>query len=246
MMNNLTELAVQRKLVKLIGYSHCKGMVNMAGILRACRDGVDALTDYLVRDGACDGMAFSVAQTIHRAWEKSPRLNGTLAWFMLDWPYDTDVAHRCRDVVDRFVHEGGFQQLHTVLVSAPYEGERLLEAERFVDDIVPPNYRHPLEHVPSFAAIRNWCTRLWDPGFYVREFIGPSFGLDTVFALADVAMSFPNGWTGRLGVHAQLEYAETLMEAWCNWFIEKGYAVAGQPGLGNAVDELYECSPFVW
>ena len=65
-------------------------------------------------------------------------------------------------------------------------------------------------------------------------------------ALADVAMYFPNGWTGRLGVHARLEYAETLMDAWWNWFIEKGYAVAGQPGLGNAIDELYEESPFVW
>jgi hypothetical protein len=245
-MNNLVELAVQRKIFTLLDFTHCDGWVNMEGILRACREGTDSLTNLLIDDNAEPGLAFSVACTIRAAWEKSPRLDTILAWFMLDWPYAEDIAIACRESVVTFRRYGGFQQLHTDFVSVGYEGLRLLEAERFVDDITSACYSHPLETVPSFAAIRAWYTQLLDPGFHVRALVGASFSLDTVLALADVVMLFPPGWTGNLGVHAQLKYVETLMNAWWEWFVEKGYADAERKGLGNAVDELYECSPFVW
>lgn len=192
------------------------------------------------------GSGFLVACTIMDAWKESPQLNTILTWFMLDWPYSKDIAIRCRDSVAGFRRYGGFQQLHADLVCAGYEGRRLLEVERFVDDITPSCYTHPLETVPPFAAIRSWYVQLLDPGFCVRGLVGPSFSLDTVLALADVVMFLPSGWTGNLGLHSQLKYEETLMEAWWNWFVGKGFADAGQRGLGNAVDELYECSPFVW
>lgn len=245
-MNNLVELAVQRKIFTLVDFARCDGWVNMAAILKACSEGVDALTELLVDDNGHPGLSFAAACTIRAAWEKSPRLDTILAWFMLDWPYAEDVAIACWESLVAFRRYGGFQQLHTNFVSAGYEGCRLLEAERFVDDTTSACYSYPLEAVPSFAAIRNWYTKLLDPGFCVREIIGPSFSLDTVLALADVVMFFPGGWTGNLGIHAQLKYEETIMEAWRGWFVEKGYADADRPGLGNAVDELYECSPFVW
>lgn len=245
-MNNLVELAVQRKILTLLDFAHCDGWVNMEGILRACHESTESLTELLIGDGAEPGLAFSVACTIHDAWEKSPKLDTILAWFMLDWPYAEDVAIACRESVVTFRRYGGFQQLHANLVSVGYEGRRLLEVERFVDDITSACYSHPLETVPSFAAIRAWYTQLLDPGFHVRGLVGVSFSLDTVLALADVVTSFPNDWTGNLGIHSQLKYEETLMEAWWNWFVEKGYADADRPGLGNAIDELYEYSPFVW
>lgn len=245
-MNNLLELAVQRKLFTLTDFARCDGWINMTSILKACDKGTEALTELLVADNGDPGLSFAVACTIRGAWEKSPRLDTILAWFMLDWPYCEDVAIQCRESVVVFRRYGGFQQLHGVFVSIGYEGRRLLEVERFVDDITSACHTHPLEAAPSFAAIRCWYARLLDPGFHVRGLVGASFSLDTVFALADVVMSLPPGWTGNLGIHSQLKYEETIMDAWWNWFIEKGYAVAGQPGLGNAIDELYEESPFVW
>lgn len=246
-MNNLLELAVQRKIITLVDFARCDGWVNMSAILKACQDGVEVLTELLVDDNGDPGLSFSVACTIRDAWKESPGLDTILAWFMLDLPYSEVVAHHCRDAVYRFIHDGGFQQLYHDLMNTPhYSGRRIFVVERFVDDIVSADYRYPLEAVPSFAAIRDWYAKLFDPGFRVREIIGPSFSLDTVFALTDVVTLFPNGWTGDLGIHAQLKYEEKIMEAWWNWFIEKGYADADRSGLGNAVDELYECSPFVW
>lgn len=246
-MNNLLELAVQRKLVTLIDFARCDGWINTNSILKACDKGTEALTELLVADNGGPALSYSVACTIRAAWEKSPRLDTILAWFMLDLPYSEGIAHHCRDVVDRFIHEGGFQQLHHDLLSTPhYCGPRIFEVERFVDDIVSSDCRYPLEAVPSFAAVRSWYSGLMETGFNVREIIGPSFSLDTVFALTDVIMFFPNGWTGDLGLHSQLKYEEKIMEAWWNWIVERGYADADRPGLGNAVDELYECSPFVW
>lgn len=245
-MNNLVELAVQRKVSALIDLAKCDGWVNMNGILKACREGTEALTGLLVDDNGDPSQSFAIACTIRAAWEKSPRLDTILAWFMLDWPHDVGVAVACRESVVSFRRYGGFQQLHANFVSAGYKGSRLLGVERFVDDITSVCYSHPLETVPSFAAIRAWYTRLLDSGFHVQELVGASFSLDTVLALADVVMFLPPGWTGQLGLHAQLKYEETLMEAWWNWFVERGYADAERNGLGNAVDELYECSPFVW
>ena len=246
-MNNLLELAVQRKIVTLMDFARCEGWINMEGLLKACQEGTEAVTELLVNDNASPGLSFSVACTIRDAWKKSPRLDTILAWLMLDMPYSDGIAYYCRDAVDRFIHEGGFQQLHHDLLSTPhYCGPRIFEVERLVDDIVSADYRYPLEAAPSFAAIRSWYSRLMETGFNVREIIGPSFSLDTVFALADVIMFFPNGWTGDLGLHSRLKYEEKIMEAWWNWIVERGYADADRPGLGNAVDELYECSPFVW
>lgn len=245
-MNNLVELAVQRKIVTLVDFAHCDGWVNMNGILKACEEGTEALTELLVDDNGDPGLSFAIACTIRAAWEKSPRLDTILAWFMLDWPYVEDVAIRCCESVVTFRRYGGFQRLHAVFTSVGYEGHRLWGAERFVDDITSSSYRYPLESVPSFAAIRDWYAQLLDPGFRVRGLVGASFSLDMVFALADVVMLLPSGWTGQLELHAQLKYEETLMEAWRNWFVESGYADADRKGLGNAVDELYEYSPFVW
>lgn len=245
-MNNLLELAVQRKLVTLTDFARCDGWINMEGLLKACQEGTEALTELLVNDNGDPGLSFATACTIRAAWEKSPRLDTILAWFMLDWPYSEDVAIQCRESVVAFRRYGGFQQLHGVFTSIGYEGRRLLEVERFVDDITSACYSYPLESVPSFAAIRSWYTRLLDPGFHVRALVGASFSLDTVLALADVVMSLPPGWTANLGIHSQLKYEETIMEAWWNWFVEKGYADAERKGLGNTVDELYEHSPFVW
>lgn len=245
-MNNLVELAVQRKILTLLDFAQCDGWVNMEGILRACHESTDSLTELLIGDSAEPGLAFSVACTIRSAWQRSPQLSTILAWFMLDWPYAEDTAIACWKAVVAFRRYGGFQQLHANFVSAGYEGRRLLEAERFVDDTTSVCYSYPLETVPSFAAIRAWYMRLLEPGFHVRELVGPSFSLDTVLALADVVMLLPPGWTGNLGPHSQLKYVETLMKAWWDWFIEKGYADAERKGLGNTLDELYEHSPFVW
>lgn len=246
-MNNLLELAVQRKILTLVDSAHCDGWVNMAAILKACQDGTEPLTELLVDDNGSPGLSFSVACTIRDAWKKSPRLDSILAWFMLDLPYSEGLAYHCRDAVDRFIHEGGFQRLHHDLLSVPhYCGPRIFEVERFVDDIVSSDYRYPLEAVPSFAAIRSWYSQLMETGFNAREIIGPSFSLDTVFALVDVIMFFPDGWTGDPGVRSLLKYEEKIMGAWRDWIVENGYADADRQGLGNAVDELFECSPFVW
>lgn len=246
-MNNLLEIAVQRKIMTLMDFSRCEGWINMEGLLKACHEGTEAVTQLLIDDNGDPGLSFSVACTIHDAWQKSPRLNTILAWFMLDLPYSKEEALHCCNAVDLFIHEGGFQHLHRVLLNTPhYCGLRIFEVERFIDDIVSTDYRHPLEAVPSFAAIRHWYARLMSPGFRVRQIVGPSFSLDTVFALTDVIMNLPNGWTGQLGPYTQLEYEERIMGAWWNWITDKGYADADRPGLGNAIDELYECSPFVW
>ena len=246
-MNNLLELAVQRKLVTLIDYARCDGCINTESILKACDKGTEALTELLVADNGDPGLSNSVACTIRDAWKSSPRLDTILAWFKLDQPYSDGIAHHCRDAVDRFVREGGFQQLHRNLLETPhYCGPRLLEVERFIDDIVSPNYIRPLESVPSFASIRKWYTELLEPGFRFRELVGSVFSLDLVFALADVVMSFSKGWTLRLGGYVDLEYESIITDSWRNWVVEEGYVNADRAGLGNAVDELYEFSPFAW
>lgn len=246
-MNNLLELAVQRKITTLMDFARCDGWINMAGLLKACQEGTEAVTELLMDDNGDPGLSSSVACTIREAWKKSPQLDTILAWFILDLPYSEGIAHRCRDAVDRFIREGGFQQLHRDLLANPhYCGPRLLEVERFIDDIVSADYVHPLECVPSFAAIRKWYTELLDPGFRVRDFIGSSFSLDMVFAFADVIMGLPKGWTARLVSPVELNYELNVTDVWRKWFEEQGYAYADQPGMGNVVGELYEYSPFAW
>lgn len=246
-MNNLLELAVQRKLVTLIDYARCDGWIDTLSILKACDKGMDALTELLVADNGDPGLSYSVAGTIHDAWKSSPRLDTILAWFNLDLPYSDGIAHHCRDAVDLFIHEGGFQQLHRALLETPhYCGPRLLEVERFIDDIVSPNYARPLETVPSFASVRKWYTELLEPGFRFRELVGSAFSLDMVFALADVVMGFSKDWTSRLGGYADLEHESIITDSWRNWLVEQGHVKSDQSGVGNAVDELYEFSPFAW